>query len=159
MKNLSSFLLEEKDIKDFYADGKRYILYSPQNIIFAVNNEYFEKYIDLSLNPNNKNIKIDQVTLKHIHDYFFETIKQLGDENPPTKAATFQPSCVVLNISGQCNLLCSYCFARNSDGFIFGDMSLKTAIKAVDYMITNNSTAKHYTIVFWGGENPFLELK
>ena len=66
--------------------------------------------------------------------------------NSPVKA-------MCLNISHDCNLRCEYCFAAKGD---FGTgrelMSLKTAKKAIDFLIEHSGNRHNLEVDFFGGE-------
>jgi len=57
----------------------------------------------------------------------------------------------ILNISHDCNMSCSYCFANNGTYQSTSIMSSTTAKLAIDWIV-NTSLAKTYTIQFFGGE-------
>lgn len=58
-----------------------------------------------------------------------------------------------LNVSHDCNLRCSYCFA--SSGHFGGTrllMSVETGKKAIDYLLEHSGSRKHCEMDFFGGE-------
>lgn len=149
-----------KDLKIFYSENEKYFCHVPSGLIFHANNSELNLFLDVCLNKRTTTIKE-----KEICDSIFESLKRsIAKYNLPKKIkkendTIFKPSCVVLNISGNCNLLCPYCFARNNKKqFAFNDMKLSTSIDTVDYMIKNNPEADIYTISFFGGE-PFLKAQ
>ena len=58
-----------------------------------------------------------------------------------------------LHVAHTCNLNCSYCFA--SQGRYHGEravMSLETAKKAIDFLVSNSGTQRNLEVDFFGGE-------
>lgn len=75
---------------------------------------------------------------------------------PPVYNGIIKAMC--LNISHDCNLRCSYCFADT--GAYCGEranMSLEVAKKAIDFLIAKSGNRKNLEIDFFGGE-PTLNL-
>lgn len=147
-----------KDLKIFYSEDEKYFCHIPSGLIFHANNNDINLFLDACLNK--KTVTIQE---KEICDNIFQSLKdsiaEYSIHNKTVTDTTFNPSCIVLNISGNCNLLCPYCFARsNNKQFAFNDMDILTCIEAIDYMIKNNSEAEIYTISFFGGE-PFLKFQ
>ncbi len=67
---------------------------------------------------------------------------------------------MILQVTQQCNLRCEYCVY--SGGYenrhhSNGKMSLETAIKAIDFLLSHSSEANSLSIGFYGGE-PLLEF-
>jgi uncharacterized protein len=92
-----------------------------------------------------ENIRIDQWLLNHqLHSL------EMVDDNPVVSPPL---TAISLAIAQKCNLGCSYCYAHQGD---FGksprNMSLETAIRAVDLLFENNSGAPVMNIAFLGGE-------
>ena len=78
-------------------------------------------------------------------DYYFETIEE-GIPSSPIKA-------ICLNVSHDCNLRCSYCFASTGDFKCSRElMPFETAKKAVDFLIKNSGNIKNLEMDFFGGE-------
>ena len=68
---------------------------------------------------------------------------------------------VVLQVTQQCNLRCSYCvYSGNYDTRQHSDkrMSEETALKAIDYVIRHSSEVDEVCFSFYGGE-PLLEIE
>lgn len=60
---------------------------------------------------------------------------------------------IAIEVSNDCNLRCKYCYG---DGGTYGGekclMSTETAIKCVDFLLSNSNNAKKLSIIFFGGE-------
>ncbi|MBE6799065.1 MAG: radical SAM protein [Ruminococcaceae bacterium] len=86
------------------------------------------------------------------HEIFKQTTAAMSREhianiiNPPITN-------IVLQIANDCNLNCIYCYG---DGGSYGRqrelMSLDTAKKAIDYMVTNSEGIDNLLVTFFGGE-------
>src|SRR5580765_7491098 len=60
---------------------------------------------------------------------------------------------ISLAIAQKCNLGCSYCYAHQGDfGKTPRNMSVETAIRAVDLLFENNSGTNTMNVAFLGGE-------
>src|SRR5438874_8529537 len=66
--------------------------------------------------------------------------------SPPLRALS-------LAVAQKCNLGCTYCYAQQGDfGASPRNMSLQTAIDAIDLMLRDASTGDRFNIAFLGGE-------
>lgn len=64
-----------------------------------------------------------------------------------------------LNISHDCNMKCSYCFASKGNYGLNRDlMSFETAKKAIDFLIEHSDNIKNLDVDFFGGE-PLLNFE
>ena len=62
-------------------------------------------------------------------------------------------SALCLNVSHVCNMSCAYCFAgRGEYGGGESLMSLKTATRAIDFLVENSGGKKNLDVDFFGGE-------
>lgn len=67
---------------------------------------------------------------------------------------------IALQVTQQCNLRCSYCVysgSYNNRNHSNKKMSLKTAIKSIDFLISNSIDNRMIAVGFYGGE-PLLEF-
>lgn len=85
-------------------------------------------------------------------DLFFEESTKNKIVNSPVKA-------MCINIAHDCNLECEYCFAAKGD---FGCgrelMTLDTAKKAIDFLISKSENRRNLEVDFFGGE-PLMNFK
>lgn len=156
---MKDYTIPFKDLKVFFSETEKYFYHVPSRLIFHVDNEEVDLFLNVCLN-NKLPTSQEQEICKEIYNILNNTIAEhsepLIEEN---NYDIFKPSCVVLNISGKCNLLCPYCFARdNQKKFAFKSMDLSTSLRAIDYMMSINPNDNEYTIAFFGGE-PFLETE
>lgn len=159
IERIKPYLLQKKDIKVFNVDGCKYLYYTPKGQIFAVNNQYFKDYIEICLNNGLFNQgSLDIYIIEEIYNYFIETSNKCKSRYVVSDSKKdIDLSVIVLNIAGECNLSCDYCFAKTGDNFLFENMSIKTALRSVDFLIQSNPSKINYTISLFGGE-PFLRL-
>jgi uncharacterized protein len=88
---------------------------------------------------------IDQFLIKHDLQSLGKIDDQPANEPPLTA--------ISLAIAQKCNLGCTYCYARQGDfGAKARNMSLQTALDAVDFLFINNRLANKMNIAFLGGE-------
>ena len=80
------------------------------------------------------------------------------------KAASMQQQALVkalcLHVSHDCNLRCQYCFAATGD---FGTgkrmtMDVKTALKAIDFVVEKSANRRNIEVDFFGGE-PLMAME
>lgn len=66
---------------------------------------------------------------------------------------------LVLNVTQDCNMRCSYCFAAaGTYGKAAAKMDRETAFKAVDFLLRRSGDGKEVTLTFFGGE-PLLNFE
>lgn len=76
---------------------------------------------------------------------------------PQTPPADFPLQALVLNITNQCNLACTYCYEFGDDKIATSQgkpkyMSLETAKASVDFLLEKSAGASGAHITFFGGE-------
>ena len=69
----------------------------------------------------------------------------------PVQSTPLKALC--MNVSHECNMTCSYCFAQNG-GYGGGEslMSFETGKSAIDFLLENSGNRKNLDIDFFGGE-------
>jgi uncharacterized protein len=97
------------------------------------------------LTDKEDSLKIEQLLKKND----LQTTGKIDDlpvDDPPLTA-------ISLAIAQKCNLGCTYCYAQGGD---FGtnpkNMSLETALAAVDFLFAHNSSSNKMNLAFLGGE-------
>ena len=156
---MKKYSMPSKNLNVFFSETKKYFCHIPSGLIFHVDNDDVELYLDVCL-KNKQPTPEELKTCNEIYDILNATIAEYSEQLvEESKEEVFKPSCIVLNVSGKCNLLCPYCFARNNHKkFAFKSMNVETSLQAIDYMMTINPNSSEYTIAFFGGE-PFLEIE
>ena len=124
--------------------------------------EVIEKYDHFETNINGKNIV---VVINNRNGFWFWFYKEDIDKKIPISILNKlyrkvvvsppqnYPSSLILNVTGNCNLRCKYCFA---EGISRENMSEKVADKAIE--ILKYSPYRNVRIEFQGGE-PLLNFK
>lgn len=85
-------------------------------------------------------------------DFINQSIK------PAHEIAEVNMQSVILPISGQCNLRCSYCFAQTKGDFGFKDITPQKCKEIIDFVFENNRQDVLCNLNFFGGE-PMLNTK
>lgn len=84
----------------------------------------------------------------------FGTYLKQDEKQEPVSAPVLDCNFLILNITGGCNLACKYCFAETAGNK--KSISLKTAQKAIDNMLSGKNEINEYSIYYFGGE-PLLQ--
>lgn len=131
----------------FALDGKRYLFHGPSCLIFDISSTDFDS-LESSLKFGRSDDSVEVIS---------ESIAQNKKKIQYSKDQfEFKPNCLVLNVSGKCNLSCRYCFSQDINGFKFKSMTQQECLDAVSFMIKNNPAEKNFTVSFFGGE-PLME--
>lgn len=117
--------------------------------------DYTESYVIKKLSD-----KYPQKEIKEAFDELFSlyTAGKLFSEDSYQKLVTEEKisspiKAICLNVSHDCNLRCSYCFASKGDFKCKRElMSLETAKKAIDFVIAKSGNIKNLEMDFFGGE-------
>lgn len=142
--------LSLSDIIIFREGSGRYLYHIPSGLIFNITDSSY----DVIESPSD----IKGEAINDIHKLLVASIQHYSSTIVEQKHLPFIPSCLVLNISGQCNLRCPYCFSQDKNGFKFKSMSLQTCLDAIEFLIKSNPNKNEFTIGLFGGE-PFLEYR
>jgi len=128
----------------FNRDDKAYLLLADRSRVYALNTESAERIDSLA-------DKIDAAVARKISRdlRLAEDAPAIGD-NPPTEVPIRALS---LAVAQKCNLGCTYCYAQQGD---FGapprDMSLETALAAVNVLLRDAKPGERANLAFLGGE-------
>lgn len=145
--------LQNSDYITFNDDGRRFLYHCDSAFIFDITDPIFDCF-DSQIKRTKSKVEMDEA-----NEIVFNSLKQLSDYvNMPKDSMDDKLSCIVLNVSGKCNLQCPYCFSQDKYGFKFHSMDLKTSMDAIKYMIESNTDSDNYTITFFGGE-PLIEYR
>lgn len=125
--------------------------------LFEYNNKYFiydinsmdiynvsyDEYLTIK---DSKNLKLLDDILNN--DINYENIVKNQPYNDKIPLHT-----IAIEVSNDCNLRCKYCYG---DGGTYGGekclMTKDTALKCVDFLVSNSKNSKKLSIIFFGGE-------
>ncbi len=79
------------------------------------------------------------------------------DPQPTAPPADFPLQALVLNITNQCNLACTYCYEFGADKIATPQgkpkfMTLETAKSSIDFLLAQSGTRENVHVTFFGGE-------
>ncbi|MDR1544024.1 MAG: 4Fe-4S cluster-binding domain-containing protein [Prevotellaceae bacterium] len=140
-------ILNSKNLKITTSESDEYVYYAPTGLILKISNNTFADFIKRA---ENDNIIPENKTDKFFIDLLVKTIKNSGEAT--FRNVTNELKSIILNISGNCNLRCAYCFARQNGKFNFANMSVEQGLKIIDFAVNKNSLVKTFDICFFGGE-------
>ena len=86
-----------------------------------------------------------------------DTVSPVKAPSPSTPPTDFPLQALVLNITNQCNLACTYCYEFGADKIATPAgkpkfMTLETAKTSVDFLLRKSGTREAVHITFFGGE-------
>lgn len=149
----ADYFLSPVSYHTFVSDGHNYLFHADTLQVYEMNGEHFNEFI--RINATAENIVETYLTRKEIK-IIHDTIESQLAENPRatiiTESSKDQINSLVLNITGDCNLRCVYCFASQNQGYSYHRMTPETARSAVDFMLKLTPDADRYSILFFGGE-------
>lgn len=137
------------DLKTVLLDGKTFVYYAPKGIIFEIQDKkMLEMYNRLmscqSVDYDDESYLAFCKLIKYSKKPIFRSLHE-GIRD------------IVLNISGKCNLRCSYCFARNGSNFYFSSFTIRQANDTIDFCFRQNPMQRYYSICYFWGE-PMLNF-
>ncbi len=95
--------------------------------------------------------------LRYVRGIVSDTESPATPAGPPTPPADFPLQALVLNITNQCNLACTYCYEFGADKIATPNgkpkyMTLETATASVDFLLAQSTGRQAVHITFFGGE-------
>lgn len=95
--------------------------------------------------------------LRYVRGIVADTVTPLSAEGPTNPPADFPLQALVLNITNQCNLACTYCYEFGADKIATPAgkpkyMTLETATASVDFLLAQSAGRQAVHITFFGGE-------
>lgn len=95
--------------------------------------------------------------LRYVRGIVSDTVTPVAAAMPTSPPADFPLQALVLNITNQCNLACTYCYEFGADKIATPQgkpkyMTLETAKASVDFLLTQSAGRQAVHITFFGGE-------
>ena len=163
-------LLNPGDCHQFEAGGRRFLYLAPSAAVMAVDDVSAAVLDELAARPRSRDELMsglaDRFAVAEIGDSVDELVRVRAlrhVEEPVRRVPRIVPltpvplSTMVLNVTNQCNLSCSYCYEYGEDKIVQTDngrqpkwMSDETARASVDFLLRESGRAAHVT--FFGGE-------
>ncbi len=164
----------------FEAAGKPFVYLVPSAAIFALDDTTDAIMRTLTEGPHTREELVAEFSDRHDHTEFDDAISELtrvraigelvtpGPEAkqrkifplaPIQSIAPFPLTTMVLNVTNQCNLSCTYCYEYSEDKIVDTTngkqpkfMSEETARQSVEFMLKESGDNKVAHITFFGGE-------
>ena len=163
-------VLNPGDCHQFEARGRRFLYLAPSAAVMEVDDVSAAVLDALALRPQTREEIVAGLAGRHAADAIDESLGELVrvralrriDESvrrvPRIVPLTPMPlSTMVLNVTNQCNLSCTYCYEYGEDKIVQTEngrqpkwMSEETARASVDFLLRESGPAAHMT--FFGGE-------
>jgi len=148
-QSITKYLLDKTDFEIIQSENDDYLFLADSLRLFKITNSKTEEYLKLC-NEND----IAGTFLSDEEIFSFGTYLKQDEKQEPESAPVFDYNFLILNIVGGCNLACKYCFAETTGNY--KSMSLETARKAIDNMLSQKNEINEYSIYYFGGE-PLLK--
>jgi uncharacterized protein len=162
--------LESREHHRFHAGGAEFVYLVPSAAVFQLDEPSCAVLNLLKDGPRSADSILEQLAGRfrpsEIHDALVELreVRAIGESGVPfPKAAkqlpppNFPLSTMVLNLTNQCNLACTYCYEYGEDKIVdtqFGAkskfMNEETARESVEFLMKESGRSAHLT--FFGGE-------
>jgi uncharacterized protein len=159
----------------FEAAGKPFVYLVPSAAIFALDGPADDILRQLTERPRTRGEPVAALSARHTQEDLEDTISELArvraigellaparDDKPQPKVFPLTPfplTTMVLNVTNQCNLSCTYCYEYSEDKIVDTEngkkpkfMSEETARQSVEFMLKESGDNKVAHITFFGGE-------
>jgi uncharacterized protein len=163
--------LARREAHAFEAAGQRFLYLVPSAAVFAVD-ECSQAVLErLDSTTRDEDSLIDELSSRFAPDEVIGTIAELrrvraiGESTTPAKAPKIVPltpvplQTLVVNVTNQCNLACTYCYEYGEDKIVDTDngrqpkfMSEQTARESVEFMLRESKHSPTAHMTFFGGE-------
>jgi len=153
----------------FDSAGKRFLYLVPSGAIFALDpigteileragerdpggRELIQILLAKGYTPREIQIALRELQQAEVIQFGDETV-----ETPKVPEATFPLQRIVLNVTNQCNLACTYCYEYSADKISKSDgkpkyMDQEVAESAIDMLIRESAQRPKIHVTFFGGE-------
>jgi len=148
---VSEYLLNETDFEIIRSEKHNYLFLADSLRFFKIINPKIEEYLRLCITKNKADTSLSNEEIISFGNYLKQDEKQEAKSTP-----VLDCNFLILNITGRCNLACKYCFAETAENK--NSMSLETARKAINNMLSQKNNIDEYSIYYFGGE-PLLKMK
>jgi uncharacterized protein len=156
----------------FEAAGRPFVYLVPSAAIFALDEAADDIMRALDDRPRTREELISELTLRHPPERVAEAVGELSRvqaigevEDRSRRGPKILPlspvplTTMVLNVTNQCNLSCTYCYEYGADKIVDTDngrkpkfMTEETARASVDFMFRESGTNPIAHLTFFGGE-------
>jgi len=157
------------EFHEFEGAGKRFLYLVPAGAIFEVDEDTSSVLAELSKGGVTREDLVGRMAARGLS---FEAASELVDEMTMSRVivsgepvhealqeppADFPLQSLVMNLTNQCNLSCTYCYEFGEDKVATPEgkpkfMDLTTAMASVDFLLTQSNGRQAVHITFFGGE-------
>jgi uncharacterized protein len=161
-----------RDLHAFEAAGQEFVYLAPSAAVFALDESSSAILGGLRGGPMEESALIGELASRFGADELRDTIAELrnvraiGDFGVPEQRAPkitppqdFPLTTLVLNVTNQCNLSCTYCYEYGEDKIVDTEngkkpkfMSDETARESVEFMLKQSGSNPTAHLTFFGGE-------
>ena len=148
-QSVTEYLLDKSNFEIIRSKDYEYLFLADSLRFFRITNPKIEEYLKICITKNTNDMNLTE------EEIFFlgENLKQ-DEQQEISKALVLDCNFLILNITDGCNLACKYCFAETAK--TKKSISLETAVKAIDNMLSQKKEIDEYSIYYFGGE-PLLK--
>jgi uncharacterized protein len=165
-------LLQRGDYHGFEAAGRRYLYLSSSAAVLAMDDVSAAALDAVSAGPRSRDDVVADLAARFDREQVTDSLDELlrvravapaalpATTTRPAKVLPLTPvplSTMVMNVTNQCNLSCTYCYEYSEDRIVDTDygrqpkwMSEETARESIDFLLRESGRLAHVT--FFGGE-------
>jgi uncharacterized protein len=156
----------------FEAAGRPFVYLVPSAAVFALDEAANAVMLALGERPRTREELLSELAPLHASEHLSETfdelarVRAIGEvtvrQPPPAKVFPLTPfplTTMVLNVTNQCNLNCTYCYEYGEDKIVDTEngrkpkfMSEETARESVEFMLKEAGDNRVAHLTFFGGE-------
>ncbi|WP_273326184.1 PapB family radical SAM/SPASM ranthipeptide maturase [Vallitalea guaymasensis] len=144
-------IINEGD-KFYYYNAVTSSLYEMDEVTIKILNNDIDDIIDSAYEDNMNFMKQNFIVRTEENEVTLDEIYN----KVAVSSLIFNPNQLILMVSQECNLRCSYCYGGDGEYNLRGKMKYEVAKKAVDYFVSHSKKDK-LNICFFGGE-PLLNF-
>lgn len=165
-------MLAPREVHVFEAAGRRFVYLVPSAAIFALDGLSTSVLETLDARPMSREALVRELSDRFSADDLDDAISELlrvraiGERHAPPETAPrviplvpFPLTTMVLNVTNQCNLSCTYCYEYGEDKIVDTAngkkpkfMNAETARESVEFMLREAGANKVAHLTFFGGE-------
>lgn len=172
MTSMASVKYRRGELHEFQAAGQEFIYLVTAGAIFALDDAAtavlrrlgeqemtHDELVDALVEHGHARADAEELIgeLRYVRGIVSDAVTPATVAGPTSPPADFPLQALVLNITNQCNLACTYCYEFGADKIATPEgkpkyMTLETATASVDFLLAQSAGRQAVHITFFGGE-------